>query len=99
MTLNENERKVLCAVMWNTKDVSGWDFGFGDEIEIEGLTKHQVAGYLSSLQSKGYIFCHDNLDKQTFDWSSQITLRDDIRDLGYELDDVDEVIKKVVKDD
>jgi hypothetical protein len=96
--LNKNEQEVLRAVIWNVKDCTHWEFGFGDEIEVDGLSKHQVAGYLSSLQSKGYIFCHENPHGTE---SSQITLRDDITELGYELDDVDEVMKKlfVVIDD
>ncbi len=52
--LNANERAVLAATIEASGD-NGFDFTFGDEIAVEGLSPQQVAGYLSQLFTKGYL--------------------------------------------
>ena len=54
--LNEIELKVLTACKDNIIENTGNEFGFGDEIEIENLSKNQVKGYLGQLVLKGYIY-------------------------------------------
>ena len=53
--LNDNEKKVLRNV-WeasvNFNGGEGWGC-VGDIPSVDGLSKHQVAGYLSSLNEKG----------------------------------------------
>jgi hypothetical protein len=53
-SLNQNEIAVFRAMQKNTEN-NGGDFGFTDEIMVEGLTKHQIAGYIGQLQKKGLI--------------------------------------------
>ena len=57
--LNENERKVLKAMVDNANYWNGGDFGFTEELSVPGLSRHQVSGYMSDLQTKGYIQVHD----------------------------------------
>lgn len=52
--LNENEIKVLKSLV-DSSEGSGHDFGFTDEYEDCGFTKHQMAGYIGQLSKKGYI--------------------------------------------
>jgi hypothetical protein len=55
--MNRNEQIVLQACIDNQNE-NGGDFGFGDEVApmVESLSVHQVAGYLSALQSKSYLY-------------------------------------------
>ncbi len=57
--LNENEMKVLKSLV-NSSSGNGHDFGWTDEYEDCGLTKHQMAGYIGSLSTKGYIDLYDH---------------------------------------
>jgi hypothetical protein len=56
--LNENELMVLKSLIPSSL-ANGHDFGFTDEHANCGLTKHQMAGYISSLSKKGYIILDD----------------------------------------
>jgi len=56
--LNENELMVLKSLIPSSMG-NGHDFGFTDEHANCGLTKHQMAGYISSLSKKGYIDLED----------------------------------------
>ena len=56
--LNENELKVLKSLIASS-DGNGHDFGFTDEYEECGFTKHQMAGYISQLSQKDYIELDD----------------------------------------
>jgi DNA-directed RNA polymerase subunit RPC12/RpoP len=56
--LNENELKVLKSLVKSSAD-NGHDFGFTDEYEECGFTKHQMAGYIGQLSTKGYIELED----------------------------------------
>lgn len=55
--LNENEQKVLDALVSSSAD-TGHDFGWTDEIEVDGITKAQHSGYVASLSKKGWITCY-----------------------------------------
>jgi hypothetical protein len=57
--LNENELKVLNSLV-NSSFGNGHDFGFTDEYDECGFTKHQMAGYIGQLSTKGYIVCVDH---------------------------------------
>jgi len=59
--LNKNELNVLKSLIRSSKG-NGHDFGFTDEYEQCGFTKHQMAGYISSLSKKGYIDLDDLSD-------------------------------------
>ncbi len=59
MDLNKNEKLVLKALVRSSKG-NGHDFGFTDEYQNCGFSKQQMAGYISQLQSKGYIQIFDN---------------------------------------
>lgn len=51
--LNENEKKVLECMVWNTKDNGGFIL---DELSCFGeFTINQLKGYASSLQKKGLV--------------------------------------------
>ena len=54
--LNENELKVLKSLV-NSSAGNGHDFGWTDEYEDCGFTKHQMAGYIGQLTQKDYIRC------------------------------------------
>jgi len=60
--LNENEMKVLKSLV-NSSAGNGHDFGFTDEYEDCGFSKHQMAGYIGQLSTKDYIdLCDYNDD-------------------------------------
>ena len=63
--LNDNELKVLNAVFDNIQDETGGQFGWSDGIEVDGLSKHQVAGYISQLSQKDLILLHNDDSKYT----------------------------------
>lgn len=64
--LNANETIVWEALV-KASDFQGHDFGFVDDawksehypdlLDPSVISKRQFAGYVSQLQSKGYIFC------------------------------------------
>ena len=62
MDLNSVETQVLRAMVPSSEG-NGHDFGFTDEIDFEaiGLTRHQYAGYVSSLLAKGAFDCFEDL--------------------------------------
>lgn len=63
--LNENEMKVLKSLV-DSSDGNGHDFGWTDEYEECGLSKHQMAGYISQLSQKDYLdLCDNSLDPGT----------------------------------
>lgn len=57
INLNENEKKVLIAIIENAEDVSGGRFAITNEIYplLPGFTKNQIKGYLSQLEQKDII--------------------------------------------
>ena len=52
--LNANQKSVLRSVLASAKG-NGYDFGFTDDVEAEGLDARQVGAYLSQLSSQGMI--------------------------------------------
>ena len=57
--LNENEIKVLKSLVASSSG-NGHDFGWTDEYEECGFTKHQMAGYIGQLSQKGFIELTDH---------------------------------------
>lgn len=53
--LNTNEYKVLKAMVRQAWDETRGEFGYTDTIKVNGLSKHQVAGYIGDLEKKRYI--------------------------------------------
>lgn len=53
--LNETEVLVLNACASQIVSETGCEFAYADDVKIDGMSKHQVAGYVGSLSSKGYI--------------------------------------------
>lgn len=84
--LNANERTVLKSLL-NSASSNGFDFGFTDDADKGGMSVHQFAGYVSSLQSKDYIDC---LESETivnpFNLTDRITITTQFL-LGDRLDD------------
>ena len=57
--LNENEVKVLIAVFDEIMDCTNGEFGYTDDLTVDGLTTNQIKGYLSQLVQKGRISIDD----------------------------------------
>lgn len=58
--LNENEVKVLTA-LFKSSHGNSHDFGFTDNLAVEGLSTNQIKGYVSALYAKG-LFYYDRDD-------------------------------------
>jgi len=58
--LNKNEVKVLRALVEYAWSETGGEFGLTDGIKVKGLNKHQIAGYIGDLETKGYIQIWEN---------------------------------------
>ncbi len=58
INLNENEKAVLRGAKASSDGNNG-DFGFASDIEIEGLNRHQVAGYIGALVTKDLLKVYD----------------------------------------
>jgi hypothetical protein len=52
--LNKLERAVFDSVLASCEG-NGYDFGFTDEVKVEGLSAQQIGAYLSSLGKKGLV--------------------------------------------
>ena len=61
--LNENEHKVLKAMIKQAWSETGGEFGFTTMIKVRGLSKHQIAGYIGDLEKKGYIAIYPDFDQ------------------------------------
>ena len=57
--LNENEKKVLDAVVENIREETGGQFGWSTDVTVPGMTNRQVAGYLGQLVQKDMIAIWD----------------------------------------
>lgn len=64
--LNENEYKVYKAAVKAAEKATGGDFGFGEDVVVPGMTKRQIAGYLSQLEQKDYLYFSDDGLKKCF---------------------------------
>ena len=62
--LNDMEQRVLAHLVISSEG-NGHDFGFTDDVDTEslGISRRQLAGYISQLSQKGYIYC---LEGETF---------------------------------
>jgi hypothetical protein len=56
--LNENEMAVLKGAKISSDGNNG-DFGFAERIKIEGLNRHQIAGYIGALVAKDLLRVYD----------------------------------------
>ena len=61
--LNTNEYKVLKAMVRQALDETGGEFGYTDMIKVNGLSKHQVAGYIGDLEKKRYISIYPDFNQ------------------------------------
>lgn len=57
-TLTTGDQQVLTAVLTAAKD-NGYDFAFGEDVRVDGMTRSQIGGHLSSLIKKG-LFTAEN---------------------------------------
>lgn len=57
--LNEKELAVFKAIAENIQSNTGGQFGYSDEVEIEGVSKRQLSGYVSQLVQKGLFTVDD----------------------------------------
>ena len=90
MNLNDKEIGVLKACADNALDAAGGDFGFTDEVPayVPELDANQVKGYLSQLQSKGYICIDESyVDNRTL---KQVTLYKEALELLVEANMADQ---------
>ncbi len=71
--INANEKKVLGALVEDSAG-NGHDFGFADDIRVDGLSRHQVAGYIGALVSKDLVRITDDEYRQTVIRPSAIKL-------------------------
>jgi hypothetical protein len=60
VVLNEFEIAVLNACVSEIMSCTGGEFGYSDDVEVEGLTKKQIGGYLSQLSQKKVISIYDD---------------------------------------
>lgn len=58
--LNEVEIKVLISCVQEIVKCTRCEFGITGDIEVDGLKKNQIKGYLSQLVQKRYIDIFDN---------------------------------------
>ena len=63
VTLNENEKQVLMACMNEIVHCTGCEFGCSTDVIVDDMTKNQIKGYLSVLQTKKLITTWNNEDK------------------------------------
>ena len=88
-TLNENELKVLSACKDAIVKETRCEFGRFDFVVVEGMSKNQLKGYISQLQTKGLV----SIDESSF---HNITMS--IKGCNYLLDNTDtdhEVIHEI----
>ena len=73
--LNENEMAVLKGAK-SSSDGNNGDFGFASDIEIEGLNRHQVAGYIGALVAKDLLRVYDQgTSRECFELQDKAGLR------------------------
>ena len=70
--LNQNEENVLIACLKEIYSFTRVEFGLTCQVKVQGLTKNQIKGYLSALQTKGLIniWEQDDQDNQVILTSS-----------------------------
>ena len=69
VNLNETELKVLNACAQEVINCTNGEFGYTEDIKVEGLSKNQLKGYLSQLVQKSLITPPDS------DYSGQFSMR------------------------
>jgi hypothetical protein len=76
--LNENERKVLIAIRNAIVKETDNEFCYADEVNVENMSKHQIAGYLSQLSKKKRIY----IDSYSFNQCYMVNNK------GYIIDEI-----------
>ena len=61
--LNFEEYAVLISCESAIQAETGGDLGYGSDVELNGLSKRQIAGFLSQLVQKGYIVIDEYRDR------------------------------------
>jgi len=61
--LNFEEYAVLVMCERAIQTETAGDFGYGSDVELNGLSKRQIAGFLSQLVQKGYIVIDEYRDR------------------------------------
>jgi hypothetical protein len=72
--LNQIEKQVLLALYQETLGCTGGEFGYIEDTDRCGLSKHQFAGYIGQLAKKE---CFDYIDSETH---GQFALREHIKE-------------------
>lgn len=65
--LNDNEVLVLRALVNQMLKCTGGEFGYMGHVDKGDFTKHQFAGYISSLKEKGAFEYLDNLSSEEYE--------------------------------
>lgn len=65
--LNENEVKVLRALTNQTLECTAGEFGYMGDVNRGEFSKHQFAGYISSLKEKGIFEYLDNMSGEEYE--------------------------------
>jgi len=61
ISLNLNEQAVLRATIEEVRKCTGGEFGYTEDIKVEGISKNSLKGYLSQLVQKGLITSPDEV--------------------------------------
>lgn len=69
--LNPNELKVLKSLIQQVKHCTGDEFGYMEDVERGEFSKHEFAGYISSLKAKNIFKYIDH------DLSGQFAINDE----------------------
>ncbi len=59
--LNTNERKVLHAVL-EAASANGYDFTFGDEVQVPKMGRRALGAYLADLQTKKFLYLETDME-------------------------------------
>lgn len=59
LNLNQTEWNVLQACRDQVEAETGNEFGYADAVKVATLSKYQLAGYISQLVQKGFLYVHE----------------------------------------
>lgn len=65
MNISENSKKVLFAALDNIQACTAGQFGFSDEVHVDGISEAQKAGHFSDLNKKGLLISWTEDDHDT----------------------------------
>lgn len=75
MEFNKNESKVLLALFNQTMESTSGEFGYMEDVDKCGFSRHEFAGYISSLKAKKVF---DYLDSS---FKGQYALKENVSEL------------------